>query len=371
MELLILVLIIVAAVFAAQTLYIRVGAKKVRYRCGFSHRTLTEGEETELVEIVENQKLLPIPWLKAELTLPRQIQPMGGESVVTGKDRFVTGFFMVRSYSGIRRVRTVKACARGIYTVTGARLQTADLLGGVRISLSAWDMGEPLTVLPRSARTEAVLPVRLRCAAGEQPVRSSLVTDPFVSAGVRAYEQGDPMSRIHWKATAHMQELRVRREERTARRCLLVLLNVQTASERSGTHTADEALAEHTIRLCVQCLEEACQEDYTVIPCSNGCMPDGMPLSMTEMGGEAALQMQLYELAALSVMQQMPFRQFLKQYGTVSPDVSAVLLTPYTDDAVAQWKMQYPDAAGIVSGYGKDFHHLADAVIPEQERSGI
>lgn len=371
MELLILVVIIAAAVVAEQALYSRLGAENVRYRCGFSEETLMEGEETELVEVVENRKLLPIPWLKAELTIPRQLRPIAGESVVTGNDRFVTGFFVVRSYSGIRRVRKIKADARGVYSVTGARVQTADLLGGVRLSLSASDTGGTVTVLPRSAHADAVLPLRLRSRAGEQLVRSSLVTDPFFSAGVRAYEAGDPMQRIHWKMAAHTGELMVRQEEKTAKRCLLVLLNVQTASERSGTRTVDEPLAEHTIRLCVQCLEEACQEEYTVILCSNGCMQGGEPLRTMESGGDTALDMQLHSLAELSTETQLPFRQFLTRYGSVSPDMSAVLITPYTDDAVAEWKAQYPDAAVIVSGFGKDAAQLADAVIPEQERSEV
>lgn len=368
MELLILVLIIAAAVIAEQSLYARLGAKKVRYRCGFSAETLTEGEETELVEIVENRKLLPIPWLKAELTIPKFIRPTGGESVVTGKDRFVTGFFMVKSYSGIRRVRRVKTLRRGVYSIIAARVQTSDILGGVRISLSASDTGKTLTVLPRSAQTQSVLPERLRRRTGEQLVRSSLVTDLFFTAGVRTYEPGDPMGRIHWKATAHMQELMVRQEEKTARRCLLVLLNVQTASEHQGVRTIDEALAEHTIRLCVQLLEEACREEYTVVLCSNGLAPDGEMLYMEEMGGGSALERQLYALAELSVPEQKPFRTLLRQYHIVSPDMSAVLLTPYTDDAAAEWKAQNPEAAVIVSAYGTDEMGLADAVIPEPER---
>ncbi len=368
MELLMIVIMIAAAVFGEQALYAHMGAKKIRYRCGFQGQTLTEGEETELVEFVENQKLLPIPWLKAELTIPKQIEPISGESVVTGNDRFVTGFFVVRSYSGIRRVRKIRACRRGVYSIAAARVQTADLLGGVRISISAEDTGGTLMVLPRSVQAESVLPQRLRRVYGEQLVRSSLVTDPFFTAGVRDYAPGDPMGRIHWKATAHMQQMMVRSEERTARRCLLVLLNVQTASERSGTLTVDEELAEHTIRLCVQCLEEACQEEYTVILCSNGSAPGGNPLCMQEMGGDAALNMQRYALAELSVTEQMPLRQFLRQYGAVSSDMSAILLTSYTDDAIAQWKAQYPDAAVVVSAQGTDGLHLADAVIPQPER---
>ncbi len=364
MELLILVFILAAVVLAEQQLYARLGARHVRYSCGFSHEVRTEGEETELFEIVENRKLLPIPWLKAELTLPKALEPVESDSTVTGEDRFVTGFFMVKSYSGIRRTRRILATGRGVYTVTAARVQTADLLGSVRLSLPASDTGKRLTILPRSADVSAILPERLRRSSGQQLVRQSLLTDPFFTAGVRAYEQGDPMNRIHWNATAHVQELMVRQEEKTARRSLFLLLNVQTASEQSGTCTLDAELAEHTIRLCVQLLEEAQAEGFDVTLCSNGHTPCGDVLEMSSVSLETAR----FALAELSIVQQMPLRTFLRRYTHLPQDCFAVYIGAYADDAVAAWKAYNPDAALILSAHGTDADGIADKVFAQPER---
>lgn len=367
MELLIIVIIIAAAVAAEQALYSRFGGMNVMYSCGFEDETINEGDETNFTETVENRKLLPVPWLKSELTIPAAIEPVSGDSTIAGNDRFITGFFKVKSYSGIKRIRHVKAMRRGIYRVTAARVQTADILGGIRISVSAEEKGGTLTVLPVSADTEAVLPERMRRRTGEMLVRSSLVTDPFFTAGVRCYEYGDSMRRIHWNASAHMQELMVRHEEKTAKRCILILLNLQTDSEETGISTIDEPLAEHTIRLCVQCIEEAVSEGYSVSLCSNGLMPKGGSLILND----TSLLPALYALAEISAAQHIPFRQFIKGYSVIPADVSAVLITPYTDAAAMLWKKQNPDSSVIVSGKGKDHAKAADAVLPEPERSDV
>lgn len=367
MELLIIVIIIAAAVAAEQALYSRFGGMNVKYSCGFEDETINEGDETDFAEIVENRKLLPVPWLKSELTIPAAIEPVNGGSTAAGNDRFITGFFKVKSYSGIKRVRRVKAMKRGVYSVSAARVQTADILGGIRVSISADEKGGTLTVLPVSAHTETVLPERMRRQTGEMLVRNSLVTDPFFTSGVRCYEQCDPMKRIHWNASAHMQELMVRLEEKTARRCILIILNLQTDPEEIGISTADEPLAEHTIRLCVQCIEEAVNEGYSVTLCSCGLTPKGEPLLMNN----TSLFSALYALAEISVTEYMPFRQFIKEYSIIPPDTSAVLITPYTDDAAMLWKRQNHDSSVVVSGKGKDYAGIADIILPEPERSDV
>ncbi len=369
MELLIIVIIIAAVVVVEQMVYSRFGSKNISYSCKFEDETINEGDETTLSETVENKKLLPVPWLKSELTIPLHIAPVNGDSTVAGGDRFITGFFMVKSYSGVKRVRKIKALKRGVYRVTAARVQTADLLGGIRISISAESIGGSLTVMPIPAKCENVIPLHMRRATGERLVRQSLVTDPFFTAGVRDYRFGDSIKSIHWKASAHLGELMVRQEERTARHCLLVLLNVQTDSERVGAYVFDELLAEHTIRLCVSCIEEAVADGFSFVLASNGFTPENIPLALPETQGEGGIESALYALAELSVKSYMPMRQFINGYNSAFPDMPTVLITPYTDDCVSHWKGLNPDGAVIVSGCGKDYENIADSVIPIPERS--
>ncbi len=365
MELLIIVIIIAAVVLAEQWFYSRMCGRYVGYSCRFDRDTAEEGQELELIETAENAGVLPLPFMKAELTIPAAIEPLQGKGTVTDRDRFITGFFLVRSMSRIRRVRKVKALARGVYSVTAARVQTGDLLGGVRISFPAESTGGRLTVLPVPAESEAVFPERIRRKVGETIVRNSLVSDPFYTAGAREYEMGDPVSRIHWKASAHMQQLMVRQEERTALPSVLIILNVQSDSEESGNSSAEPQLQEHTIRLCVRCIQEVLSEGYNVTLAGNGITPLGEPLVVSGVDYDSFR----FALAEMSTDEFMPFRQFIKRWETIPMDTAAVLITPYTDDSAEKWLSVCREASVIVSGGGRDRAGIADKILPMPERS--
>lgn len=366
MELLIIVIIIAVIVMAEQAVYSRFGTRYVSYSCSFDRDTAEEGQELLLTETAVNGGILPVPFMKSELTIPEALEPVKGTSTVTDKDRFITGFFMVKSMSRIKRVRAVRAGRRGVYRVTAARVQTGDILGGVRLSLSADSIGNRLTVLPVPAGEDAVLPERLKRQAGERLIRNSRIPDPFYTAGAREYVSGDSISRIHWKASAHMQELMVRQEEKTALPSVLIILNVQSDSEKSGKGAEETELQEHTIRLCVQCMLEAMNEGYNVTLVSNGFTAAGETLDITE----HSLDSFRYALAELSVSEYQPFRQFIKSWESIPYETAAVLITPYTDDAAAKWHSSCRGASVIVSGKGRDREGIADRILPLPERSG-
>ena len=203
MELIAVILLVLLVLFGEVGLYRRRGLEGLSYYCHFSETERTEGESLQFVETVTNDKTLPVPWLKAELTTSRWLDFPEANSAVTGENRFVSSFFSVRSRSRVSRVWEITCEKRGVYEMEHIVLVTSDLLGIVRLSLHAADHGGKLTVLPKRL-TEAglLLPKLLRQQYGEQAVRYSLLTDPCLSAGVREYVTGDPIHRMHWKASA-------------------------------------------------------------------------------------------------------------------------------------------------------------------------
>ena len=237
MELIAVILLVLLVLFGEVGLYRRRGLEGLSYYCHFSETERTEGESLQFVETVTNDKTLPVPWLKAELTTSRWLDFPEANSAVTGENRFVSSFFSVRSRSRVSRVWEITCEKRGVYEMEHIVLVTSDLLGIVRLSLHAADHGEKLTVLPKRL-TEAglLLPKLLRQQYGEQAVRYSLLTDPCLSAGVREYVTGDPIHRMHWKASAHAGTLLMRQEERTARQTATVLQQrLAGAAVRRGT----------------------------------------------------------------------------------------------------------------------------------------
>jgi uncharacterized protein (DUF58 family) len=73
--------------------------------------------------------------------------------------------------------------------------------------------------------------------AGERRAERGLADDPSRPAGVRPYQPGDPLRRIHWRASARVGQLLTRRVDPSRRRDVLLALDLRlpdgrTAAER-------------------------------------------------------------------------------------------------------------------------------------------
>ena len=134
MEFIILVLLAAAVFWLEGWLYRHFGARGLQYRCYLSASEVFEGDEIELVEELTNAKLLPMPWLKAEITASRFLEFAGTQSVVTDQTRFVSSFFSLRGYQKVVRRWKVKCLKFGTYSVERIVLVSSDLLGLESIS---------------------------------------------------------------------------------------------------------------------------------------------------------------------------------------------------------------------------------------------
>ncbi|WP_308539578.1 DUF58 domain-containing protein, partial [uncultured Ruminococcus sp.] len=263
MELIVGICLLLLAALGEIGLYRRYGLKGLSYSCQFAETQAEEGDTLTFTETVVNAKSLPVPWLKAELTLPKWLNFPESHCAVAHDARFVTSFFSLRSQAKVSRVWNVTCEKRGIYQVEHVVLVTSDLLGAVRLSLGAADTGKTVTVLPRRY-TEAglILPRLLAEHIGTIQTRRSWFTDPCEMTGIREYAPGDPLKQIAWRTSAHAGKLLVRQEARVAQKSITVLLLLKTSPADSGRMTQDEALLEHTIRVCAQCLWELCRDQW-------------------------------------------------------------------------------------------------------------
>lgn len=97
---------------------------------------------------------------------------------------------------------TVKATRRGYYAIGPLSLRAGDSFGFAearQVMLEA----EHITVFPRVVELQRG---RLRRAAGPGELQTLRRTfeDTTRPAGIRDYRSGDPLRRIHWRATAHL-----------------------------------------------------------------------------------------------------------------------------------------------------------------------
>jgi uncharacterized protein (DUF58 family) len=126
-------------------------------------------------------------------------------------------------YEMVVRHYRVTPQRRGFYQLGPATLTGGDPFGYVKQYLEMPDP-ETLIVYPRVVPLDR-LGMPTRRPFGDLKSRNRLFEDPMRFAGVREYQQGDPLNRIHWKASAGSGRLQVKLLDPSANFGLAVFLN--------------------------------------------------------------------------------------------------------------------------------------------------
>lgn len=319
----------------------RYGMQHVRYRCYFEKEEVTEGEQLDLIEEIENTGWFPLPWLRSEYAVSKYLSFAGTHSVVTDRTRYVSSLFYLRAYSRIERRWHVRCLRRGEYTVESVRLVSSDLLGTVRMAIPAEALGGMLTVLPRCY--DAAIPLSPRShAAGEFPVRHSLLTDPVTVNGSRLYTGTEPLRRMDWNTTARTGDLMVRTEEPVQERRLCICFTAQTGEY--GRRYVSEEIAEHTIRVAAALFQEL-TERGEIFSVQSNCTVHGLLLQSAPDCSPGGYWMLLRALAALAIEPEVSLREAV----AIPPDARLILLCPYLSEDVRRLKAYHPGAEIILT----------------------
>ena len=126
---------------------------------------------------------------------------------------------------------------RGVYEFGPVHLRVRDILGRDAVDEEE-ELPETLIVGPRTAavhrRHSEVAPI------GERRARQSLYTDPALYGGVRPFQPGDSLRRVHWRATARLGSPVSRRYEPARGREVILAVDVQTVEGADWEMTWDE-----------------------------------------------------------------------------------------------------------------------------------
>ncbi|QDT71717.1 DUF58 domain-containing protein [Lacipirellula limnantheis] len=161
------------------------------------------GESVAVVTVLENKSWLPVPWLLLEDLLPRRAVIFDPPNLkVTGR-RLQLVSFPGRARKTVLYQLTCNR--RGYYQIGPLVAETGDVFGLYRRYRV---LTEPhfLLALPEVIPL-AGFDVASRRPLGEVRMTHRLFEDPTRIAGVRGYQAGDPLNRIHWGATARTATL--------------------------------------------------------------------------------------------------------------------------------------------------------------------
>ncbi|MCA9143347.1 MAG: DUF58 domain-containing protein [Planctomycetales bacterium] len=188
--------------------------------------TADVGDSVAVVVNIENQGKLPVPWCLVEDLLPRRALIHTPPNLAVEGSRLQLS--MLRAGAKQSLLYQLTCNRRGYYQLGPLVLETGDLFGLHRRYRVA-TKPHFLLVLPQVIPLEGY-DVSSKRPIGEVKMTYRLFEDPTRIAGVRRYEQGDPLSRVNWRATARTGQLHSKVYEPSTVAGATILLEYHNAS---------------------------------------------------------------------------------------------------------------------------------------------
>ena len=194
---------LVFVVTIAARLWARLSLEEVSYGRELSADHLFQGDEIQLSLALENNKPLPVPWVRVRDFLPLGLQD--ASELVTERPFLggseITEITSLGRYERVRINFRVRAASRGFYRLGPAKLESGDLFGMFGSNREEPQSTQTITVYPK------VVPVPWLTLPAARPIGdsrtpTSLWDDPSRPSGIREYRPGDPLRSVDWKATA-------------------------------------------------------------------------------------------------------------------------------------------------------------------------
>ncbi len=190
------------------------------------------GQRVTVQLTVKNAGWMVVPWVLLEDLLPRQaVDRRFPQLKVKGK-RLQIG--LIRGGGETVLKYTLECLQRGYFQIGPMVLESGDLFGlHRRFQVKT----EPLFLLVYPRLVELTgYDLTSRRPIGEVRMTHRLFEDPTRIAGVRPYEAGDPLNRVHWRATARTGQLHSKIYEPSSLAGATILLDFHV----SGYHSRGE-----------------------------------------------------------------------------------------------------------------------------------
>ena len=171
----------------------------------FSEYKVNEGDSLELIEVVENDKWLPIPHLHVKFMTAGSFVFENNDNSVVTDNYYRNDIFTLIGYQQTKRTLAFKATKRGFYEINKIDLISGDIFFR-RTFASHDDNVTKLYVYPKLIDRSELRSVLLN-NQGEINTLLSLNVDEYSYIGMREYTAGDQLNHINWKRSAKEQAL--------------------------------------------------------------------------------------------------------------------------------------------------------------------
>jgi uncharacterized protein (DUF58 family) len=218
--------IVVLLLETIRTVWARYGLRGVTYRRGLASDRTTWGDEIPMTIEVWDRKRLPLAWLRADDDASFGVVVRERELVDGSRGSgALRNVWTLAPFERVTRRFHVGAERRGVYNLGPVDLSVGDLFAR-QAAMEEREDETRFIVRPRTVGTAGI--ERPDQWGGVERSKAGLSEDPSRFAGIRPYAPGDPLRRVHHRASARLGSPVTKRFEPSRDREVLIVLDVQT-----------------------------------------------------------------------------------------------------------------------------------------------
>ncbi len=192
-------------------LWSRLSLVGVNCQRSLSEPRVFPGEYIELKLRLANRKLLPLPWVQVDDSIPEQLAPQGaslGAPADLPGCRWLTHAASLLWYTAINWRARLLCRKRGYYQLGPVTVSSGDIFGFYPRSAEQ-PLVEHVIVYPKIYPI-GELGIPSLYPIGETKAERRIFEDLTRPIGVRDYTPHDSLRHVHWKASARHQNLQVK-----------------------------------------------------------------------------------------------------------------------------------------------------------------
>lgn len=221
--------------------YRRCAVDKISLDVSFSKDVAEYGEIIEVIEVAENNKRLPLPFIILKFETPPVIEFQDMTNTSLSDLLYREDMLSMKPFSRHTRRIKAKCTHRGYYSFSRVNVSTSDLLLIEKLTRE-FPADASITILPEKISCDD-LNTLLSVTFSDVMTRRTLLTDPFAFAGIREYQPFDPMKNVNWSATARTGELMVNQCASTATRQVTIFLNLEYYNPKQSRSLLETAIS--------------------------------------------------------------------------------------------------------------------------------
>ncbi len=322
---LLLVAILLVILFAVAQIWAKYALSRLEYSRHLSTTRAFFGDSVTLELSLSNRKILPLPWVQVEEELDESL--ILPPAIMTNAS-YRIGRVVLRNvmplgwYHRVKRVYQVTCLKRGYFAFGPTRIQSGDYF---RFHVRETEIGDPayLMVYPKILPIEE-LGIPSRDPFGDLRLRRHLFQDPVRVSSIRDYAPGDPLKRIHWKASARVGKLQTKVFEYTTSPDLALFLDVRTVKQPFWGEVTQ--LLEMGTIATASIANDMIQKGFRVGLFVNQPYPNsGMLVRLPPSSHPDQLTRILEALAMVTPTESIAFDKFIRQEGGNLPWVSTIV----------------------------------------------